>query len=187
LEIKQEGLFKLDVDDDIWQDIGLTDDVDNLQGILDWLGDERARDGIKALLERDWCIEEEWRLIQERLSMQQWMQEKWMVVEQALQMASDDPDVVYQLNKQQEHLLRLCVRWQSAVGIIPVDWNGLEWGPSQIQLSTAQEYENTEQVLEGIENDDGSGDEDKESDEDYEEAELLANLESMALEESYRT
>jgi len=67
-----------------------------------------------------------------------------------------------------------------------VDWNGLEWGPSQIQLSTAQEYENTEQVLEGIENDDGE-DEDKESDEDYEEAELLANLESMALEESYRT
>ena len=51
LEIKQEGLFKLDVDDDIWQDIGLTDDVDNLQGIPDWLGDERVRDGIKALLE----------------------------------------------------------------------------------------------------------------------------------------
>ena len=99
MEIKQEGLFKLDVDDDIWQDIGLTDDVDNLQGIPDWLGDERVRDGIKALLERDRCIEEEQHLIQERLSMQQWMQEEWMVVEQALQMASDDPDVVYQLNK----------------------------------------------------------------------------------------
>jgi len=24
-----DGLFKLDVDDDIWQDIGLTDDLDH--------------------------------------------------------------------------------------------------------------------------------------------------------------
>jgi len=53
LYIDMETLFKLDVDDDIWQDVGLTDDIDTLHSIPSWLGDENVRQGIKALLELD--------------------------------------------------------------------------------------------------------------------------------------
>ena len=51
LSIALDGLFKLDVDDDIWQDIGLTDDLDDVAGIPDWLGNDKVREGIKVLLE----------------------------------------------------------------------------------------------------------------------------------------
>ena len=39
LAIEMEGLFKLDIDDDIWQDIGLTDDAAE---IPDWLGNDKV-------------------------------------------------------------------------------------------------------------------------------------------------
>ena len=53
-----DNLFKLDVDNDIWQDIGLTDDNDEDLDIPAWLGDEYVRTGIKFLLELDGCIKE---------------------------------------------------------------------------------------------------------------------------------
>ena len=33
LPIQLDGLFKLDIDDDIWQDIGLTDEIDDIANI----------------------------------------------------------------------------------------------------------------------------------------------------------
>jgi len=48
-------LFKLDVDDDIWQDIGLTDNNDEDLDIPAWLGDECVQAGIKSLLELNCC------------------------------------------------------------------------------------------------------------------------------------
>ncbi|KAF9510469.1 hypothetical protein BS47DRAFT_1300216, partial [Hydnum rufescens UP504] len=40
-----KGLFNLDVDNDIWQDVGLADD--KFEGkVLPWLGDEDVRNGI---------------------------------------------------------------------------------------------------------------------------------------------
>jgi len=39
-EIPREGLFKLDVDDDIWQDAGLNDDHYSAPPL--WLSDERV-------------------------------------------------------------------------------------------------------------------------------------------------
>jgi hypothetical protein len=73
--IQRDGLFKLDVDDDIWQDIGLDDDQDSPLPL--WLCNEKVRDGIKALLEHDRCCEEESRLQRERCAMQEWMMEEW--------------------------------------------------------------------------------------------------------------
>jgi hypothetical protein len=77
LEIPQEGLFKLDVDDDIWQDAGLNDD--NNGSALLWLSDERVRQGIRNLLELDRCKEEEVRLRRERCALQEWSLEEWNV------------------------------------------------------------------------------------------------------------
>ena len=48
VEIK--GLFDLDVDDEIWQEIGLDDEDVSIPA---WLGDLDVRDGIKLCLEFD--------------------------------------------------------------------------------------------------------------------------------------
>lgn len=81
--IAREGLFKLDVDDDIWQDIGLDEEDSTLTEIPGWLGDENIRDGIRARLDLDRCLEEEERIKGERCSMQEWMLEEWAVLQDA--------------------------------------------------------------------------------------------------------
>jgi hypothetical protein len=51
-----DGIFLLDVNDNIWQDVGLNDER------LDppaWLSDEAVRNGICLQLEVDQCMEEE--------------------------------------------------------------------------------------------------------------------------------
>ncbi|PPR00336.1 hypothetical protein CVT26_009746, partial [Gymnopilus dilepis] len=59
LKVNVESLFKLDVDDDIWQNHGLTDEMDDSREIPGWLGNDTIRKGIKALLLYDRCKEEE--------------------------------------------------------------------------------------------------------------------------------
>lgn len=74
--IDPKKLFDLDVDDDIWQDVGLIDDDENGPTPL-WLCDPGVRDGVKYMLILDRCLEEESRLRKERTSMQQWMLGEW--------------------------------------------------------------------------------------------------------------
>jgi hypothetical protein len=79
--IQRNGLFKLDVDDDIWQDVGLDDEYDDR--IPWWLGDEGVHSGIQALLLHDWCCKEELRLREEHCNLQQWFMEEWVCVKAA--------------------------------------------------------------------------------------------------------
>jgi len=44
-DIECDGLFKLDTDDDIWQDVGLNDDYDG-NVPPQWLSDEQVHQGI---------------------------------------------------------------------------------------------------------------------------------------------
>ena len=73
--VKTQGLFELDVDDEIWQDTGLGDD--ECHPTPPWLVDQDVRDGIKLCLELDRCREEETRLRRERVAMQEWLREEW--------------------------------------------------------------------------------------------------------------
>ncbi|KAI6114444.1 hypothetical protein F5141DRAFT_1001898 [Pisolithus sp. B1] len=75
LLIPRDSLFKLDVDDDIWQDIGLGDDSGGL--LPPWLADEKVHSGIRSLLELRQCEEEERHLMQERQALIQWFTEEW--------------------------------------------------------------------------------------------------------------
>ena len=86
-QIDMSSLFDLDVDDDIWQDIGLAED--DLQDVQPppWMSDQSVRDGIKALLELDRCWEEEARLVHERRALQTWFSEEWGVITRALDAA----------------------------------------------------------------------------------------------------
>jgi hypothetical protein len=83
--IQSTGLFKLNVDDEIWHDAGMEDDSD--APIPEWLSNDDVRQGIILMLEVDRCVEEERRLRQERCNIQQWAIEQWRNIQQAQQMA----------------------------------------------------------------------------------------------------
>lgn len=81
-QIPQGGLWTLDVDDAIWQDIGLSEELDTCPPL--WLRDEKIRTGIRNLLDYDRCLEEEARLLKERKSLQESSREQWAVISVAL-------------------------------------------------------------------------------------------------------
>lgn len=79
-DINREGLLDLDVDDEIWQDIGL----DDYEGRVPlWLGDENVRAGIRYLHQLRRCEEEEIRLKDERCGLQEWVSDEWMALSTA--------------------------------------------------------------------------------------------------------
>ncbi|KAF9503184.1 hypothetical protein BS47DRAFT_1402659 [Hydnum rufescens UP504] len=70
-----KGLFNLDVDNDIWQDVGLADD--EFEGkVLPWLGDEDVRNGIQLVQELTNCRDELSLCEQELYSLQLWFEEE---------------------------------------------------------------------------------------------------------------
>ena len=80
LHISRDSVFQLDIDDEIWQDVGLEDETADPPR---WLADERVRRGIRLLLDHDRCMEEEDRLKCERCVMQEWMIMEWTALERA--------------------------------------------------------------------------------------------------------
>jgi len=184
LLIKLDGLFKLDVDDDIWQDIGLTDETDDILEIPAWLGNNSVRDGIKALLEDDRCVEEMKRVKHERVCMQEWFQEEWVVVQVAIKKTTD-VNVLFQLNKHKNHLLQLCVTWELAVRVIPCTLAKTEWGPSSEEMRKAQRYEFEKQVIHLENADVDSEEENFEEEKDIEDAEFVNELEMSALSDEF--
>jgi hypothetical protein len=165
--IEKAGLFQLDVDDDIWQDIGLNDDI--IEGSASaWLCDKNTRRGIKALLELDRCIEEEERLSKERCVLQEWFMEEWEIVQIALSTSANDPSIQYQLNLRKNFLCYLYISWEPKIRPVPKKYVMPEaWGPSNAEQSEALQFEymaSWDIVSEDDDNDDDSepdmGDED---------------------------
>ncbi|KAF9503945.1 hypothetical protein BS47DRAFT_1309035 [Hydnum rufescens UP504] len=73
--IEMKGLFSLDVDNDIWQDIGLADDEFGGQ-VPPWLGDEDVRNGIQIVQEIMNCHDELYLCERERSSLQHWFNDE---------------------------------------------------------------------------------------------------------------
>ncbi|KAG6821768.1 hypothetical protein H0H92_000974, partial [Tricholoma furcatifolium] len=136
--IKTKGLFALNVDDEIWQDIGLDDESPQGQP-PPWLSDTNVRDGIVALLERDRSVEEMRRLKHEGHSIRLWLAEEWAVVMTAIN-ECDDESLKYFLNIRRLYLRDVCSTWQkSLVNIEDGDSNPMpRWGPSPEELYAAQ-------------------------------------------------
>ncbi|PPR02224.1 hypothetical protein CVT26_011724, partial [Gymnopilus dilepis] len=154
-KIDTDKLFNLDVDDPIWQDTGLTDQTDDLDSVPAWLGNEAVIGGIKALLEHDRCKEEERRLIEEKVSLQQWFKEEWDITLVASYWLTKKEDMLYQMELRRKYLLRLYLHWEPPLQVIPNKSNDcISWGPSQEDIEAARHYENNEQVdYEQAEND----------------------------------
>ncbi|KAJ3729813.1 hypothetical protein C8R42DRAFT_569495, partial [Lentinula raphanica] len=81
--IPTKELFTLDVDDSIWDDVGL-DDTDDTADVPLWLANEQVRTGIRGILLRDRCDKELRRLSHERRVMREWFSEEWAVLEKAI-------------------------------------------------------------------------------------------------------
>ncbi|RDB20434.1 hypothetical protein Hypma_012497 [Hypsizygus marmoreus] len=192
--IEKEGLFKLDVDDDIWQDIGLYDneDGDSDQSVPNWLGDENTRWGIRALLELDRCKEEETRLRRERCAMQEWIHEEWHAILKAIVNARDDIDLIYELEIQKQHLIKLCAVWLPNVQNVPCAYEvSCDWGPTEEAVEMAQILDSLPQMdtMNTFDDDEDDNDDDEEDfvyDEDEHE-DLWNALELSELADSYRT
>ncbi|KAJ7431651.1 hypothetical protein B0H11DRAFT_1679861, partial [Mycena galericulata] len=135
--IDPKKVWQLDVDDDIWQDVGLDDDDDDdgAAGSSEpplWLSNESVRSGILAMLDVDRADEEDRELEKERRAMQVWFAEEWEVVNLALEEAASE-GLRYGLHLRRERLLRLCATWQrhlprSDDATVPA------WGPTAAEL-----------------------------------------------------
>ncbi|KAJ3831549.1 hypothetical protein F5878DRAFT_654815 [Lentinula raphanica] len=168
--IPLKELFSLDVDDAIWQDVGL-DDTGDVETPPAWSSDEDVRSGIKGILLRDRCDEELLRLKDEYLALCFWISEEWRVVNDCIEVASH-PDLLYQLEKRKHELLRLCVIWRRALQDVPSPQETLDWGPSVVELDQA-EKELGEEKLDINENDKASiGTEDEFSDFDEDDLDI---------------
>ncbi|KAJ7117187.1 hypothetical protein C8R44DRAFT_832432 [Mycena epipterygia] len=140
LPIAPKQLWQLDVDDGIWQDVGLDeDDAEAAAGEPPlWLSDEKVRTGIKAMLELDRCDEEDAILKKERCALQVWFAEEWKIVNEAIMRAvSESAGDEYQLKLRRDELVVLCAMWQKWLPDLGVDKTTLPpWGPSAVQLAT---------------------------------------------------
>ncbi|KAJ7495179.1 hypothetical protein FB451DRAFT_1335860 [Mycena latifolia] len=129
LPIPAKGIWQLDVDDGIWQDVGLDDDDGDGDGeaVPAWLGDEKVRSGIDAragLMRGGGCA-----LEKERRALQEWFAEEWAIVNMVLQRAELQEDK-YQLQLLRDNLVRF-------LPDLGVEDAGLPaWGPSTVQLAT---------------------------------------------------
>ncbi|KAJ7300479.1 hypothetical protein DFH08DRAFT_828432 [Mycena albidolilacea] len=137
IPIPAEGMWELDIDDAIFQEVGLDDRDDEGEPPL-WLCDEKVRTGIKAMLELDRCDEEDARLQRENLALRVWLREEWEIATRAIEQADSDVDK-YHLKLHQNKLGRLCATWDkclpdfgAAMGPLP------PWGPSAMQLSSCR-------------------------------------------------
>ncbi|KAF9230152.1 hypothetical protein BU15DRAFT_83984, partial [Melanogaster broomeanus] len=175
--IARDGLFLLDVDDNIWQDIGLYDEDDSVHPPA-WLADEKVREGIRFMLEYDRCVEEQLRLTKERCLLQEYMLEEWTRAE-TLCRETDDEDLIYYLQRRKDWLHDVYQDWRIKVLAIPSAWPmPASWGPSNLARSDDQEQ--------GYSNDDYSNDSQTEQSENGSVDYLLDTAEDVALADEYR-
>ncbi|KAF8130556.1 hypothetical protein EV363DRAFT_1399064 [Boletus edulis] len=130
LKISKERLWSLDVDDGIWQDVGL-EDAKETHAIPNWLGNDETRQGIQAMLEFNQLLK------RERSAMQCWMKREWDAVLKALA-DTEDEALQNQLELHKRKLLELCVIWQRGVEDIPHLSTNMSWGPSMLDIAAAR-------------------------------------------------
>ncbi|KAG1771590.1 hypothetical protein EV702DRAFT_1048940 [Suillus placidus] len=131
--ISPTGIFDLDIDADIWEDIGLNNVVPEPP---DWLADQDTRATIRLLLEIDRCNKEESRVKVERCALQEWAMHEWDGLQRARAHANDDEAILYHMNCRARQFIVLVLGWQTKVHPIPCAWPVPDcWGPSQTKLA----------------------------------------------------
>ncbi|KAG2356992.1 hypothetical protein BDR07DRAFT_1298837, partial [Suillus spraguei] len=181
--ISLTGIFQLDIDNDIWHDVGL-DDYDTVPPA--WLADENMHAAIKFQLEVDRCNEEGACIMRECCALQEWMMAEWDALQEAHVHADENEDLCFHFDLHACLLSGLVVHWQYQVHPIPCAWPFPDsWGPTPNDLAEASNTYYQPSCLDGTaaicdsEND-------WESDDERENDELIDQLEEAALAEAYR-
>ncbi|KAG0703204.1 hypothetical protein DFH29DRAFT_981988 [Suillus ampliporus] len=176
--IPRDGIFLLDVDDDTMVPPA-------------WLSDDAVRNGIRLQLEVDLCVEEEARLMRERVVIQEWMLAEWGAIRGASNNAVTDAVMSFHLRSRADELVNICVVWKKKVQCIPCAWPvGESWGPSdeallQAARDQAQSSFRDEDDAESVEGEEGDCEGDLEYGEIGDE-ELMDAIEDIALVDEYR-
>ncbi|KAK7456327.1 hypothetical protein VKT23_010574 [Stygiomarasmius scandens] len=135
IKIDKSTLFDLDTNEDIWQNVGLTDNGD--EPPPPWMVEENVRKGIRAMLELDRCAEEHARLQIQRQSLQEWFVEEWQILMVAFERERSSTGLRHQLEMRKQFLLRLCVFWEQSLVELS-DGSSSFWGPSSAELGTVR-------------------------------------------------
>ncbi|KAJ7729056.1 hypothetical protein B0H16DRAFT_1734416 [Mycena metata] len=174
--IDPKTVWQLEVDDAIWQDVGLDDDLDG-DGENDewqtepplWLANESVRKGIVAMLDLERADEEDRELAKERRSLQLWFSEEWEIVNEAME-AAENEGLRYCIHLRRERLLRLCAQWQRTIS---TDDTLPPWGPTTDELLNVRLEQQTagrgeDRYRGDVESDEESGNGSDGDDEDFE-------------------
>ncbi|CAK5282226.1 unnamed protein product [Mycena citricolor] len=135
-EIIEQDIWALDVDAEIWLDVGLMEADEETEPPL-WMKSDAVRQGIQAMLEQDRCNEEEPRLFHECRALRWWMAEEWEVVTRGMKLAAEDGEaaIVYQFELRKSELTKLAAAWEKPLRQVPYPTSGLPaWGPSEEDL-----------------------------------------------------
>lgn len=105
-----------------------------------------------------------------------------------------DTDFLYQLDIHRTQLCRLCVTWQAQVQVVPCAYPmSTSWGPSELELNEAAQYEVTESVDMGMDTGHLASEAEDDGDFDYgfhdpdsdAEGDLLEAAETAAMTDAY--
>uniref|UniRef100_A0A0W0G436 Uncharacterized protein n=1 Tax=Moniliophthora roreri TaxID=221103 RepID=A0A0W0G436_MONRR len=140
LPINTKSLFSLDIDDAIWQDVGLSEESGDP---FSWLADDNY----------------------ERDSMQKWFAEEWTVICNAIDKADTD-GIKHQLKLKKLSLVKLLVTWQRAFVYVQASEGVSDWSLSKRELDTQCQILHRDVVIELGNNSDSEGDSKVEVDED---------------------
>ncbi|THV01542.1 hypothetical protein K435DRAFT_655068 [Dendrothele bispora CBS 962.96] len=148
-KIDRTTLFDLDMDEEIWQDVGLGDD--DVEPPL-WLCNEDVRKGIRAMLEVERCDEEMTRLRMQRRALQEWFIDEWNVINKACDYTGEYR-LKHQLDLRRKYLLKLYAVWEKPLVELS-DGLEVEWGPSLEEIAVAR----VEMYTDAVEIDNGDFD-----------------------------
>lgn len=149
LDVPKDKMWDLDVDDPIWNDVGLgwsepgapldnDRDGDGEEGIQipRWMGDDGIRRGMHALALRDRGREEKIRLSLERDALESEAREVWNALTHLLEV-EEDPDYLFQWQYRRQRTLHTIIGWSNDVVAIPSGTPEAEnWGPEFGEMMT---------------------------------------------------
>ncbi|KAF8177163.1 hypothetical protein K438DRAFT_1978804 [Mycena galopus ATCC 62051] len=176
-----KGLYQLDVDDEIWQEVGLNDAEDHP---APWITDENVRSGIRAMLQKDRCQEEAPRLLRERRHLQIWFSEEWEAVARMIDMTEGATRYTFELRRKE--LLELCVIWRKSLDSIPCDEPDLPaWGPTDEEIRNCR-IDGFAASYADVDGNPDESDEDWDEDEEHEDDDLFQVLEAVERADNHR-
>ncbi|KIJ30222.1 hypothetical protein M422DRAFT_187417, partial [Sphaerobolus stellatus SS14] len=113
VRLETKKIFRLNIDDNIWDEDGLLDDEG--QEPPGWLANQRIRDAIPALLECDRITEERARLTREEKAAMYWLKEEKRRITNTFIQNTDNAALGYQILIRLQDLLHASLQWKCSL------------------------------------------------------------------------